>query len=405
MRALLAVVIVSILSGAANCEDAPPSIRQFDTATIEKLGREMYRLDQEAWKATDILEAAHRRDELVAQKMHGWIVVSRPDGDVVRFVHEGENGPELFYDVTFSKAGAPMLSIPADRTLGGEERAMYDARTLALETGGLGCSKSYNTVVLKDPERDGWLVWVMAATTDPNAIVIGGHVRFTISSDGKKVVQKDALSRSCLILQKGAVPAGSQESGAFVSQLVSLTPVETHVFASLAYHTNLFVGTLDGKTWKVDGDQISEVQPDSPGAEGFVARTQAAHDEICRSILSKPIDGTTKFLIGSEVKVIEGTEHSDKFAVAAPEGATVVGVSCGRLDVVPEPNDYKVLLAGYDLFLIDKGEGHPKRSGKLELKDGKVSFQITSGDPATPELQRRIDARLVQLQASIRPAH
>ena len=114
--------------------DAAPTIRQFDVATIEKLGRAMYEQDQEAWKATDMLRAKLSDDQLKSDKLDGWIVDSFADRDVVRFVHAGPNGPEAYYDVAFSKnGGAPALSAPASGALTADESAQYAARDLALK--------------------------------------------------------------------------------------------------------------------------------------------------------------------------------------------------------------------------------------------------------------------------------
>jgi hypothetical protein len=95
-------------------DDTLPPIRRFDIPTIEKLGRQMYEQDQEAWKATDILRAKHSDDELKAGNLHGWIVDPFLDRDVVRFIHDGANGPEAFYDVTFAKRRGAGLIRPAE---------------------------------------------------------------------------------------------------------------------------------------------------------------------------------------------------------------------------------------------------------------------------------------------------
>src|SRR6185436_12580370 len=96
------------------------------------------------------------------------------------------------------------------------------------------------------------LVWAMAATTDNDAVIIGGHFRFAISADGKTIRTRDALSKSCLRLSKPSPDAGKRSEGMFFSHLVSLTPVETHVFANLQYKIRFFVGTRDGRSWKID---------------------------------------------------------------------------------------------------------------------------------------------------------
>ncbi len=118
---------------------------------------------------------------LKAENVHGWIVDTRGDFAVVRFIHVGTNGPEIFCNVSFAQSLGPKCTEPQDRTLDPEELAQYNARELALKNANLSCADTYNTIVLKDPEGSGLLVWVMAATkTDADAIILGGHTRFAI---------------------------------------------------------------------------------------------------------------------------------------------------------------------------------------------------------------------------------
>jgi len=135
----LFVVLLAPLR-AALADDAPPAIRQFDVPTIEKLGREMYDQDQLAWKATDIALAHFTEEGLKAQKTHGWIVETTQAGGVVRFVHDTPDGPAFFYDVTFPGTGTPTAPIPDNTTPNTEERAQYDARTLAVANINPSCS-------------------------------------------------------------------------------------------------------------------------------------------------------------------------------------------------------------------------------------------------------------------------
>jgi hypothetical protein len=348
--------------------------------------------------------AQHSRESLQAEKQHGWIVDGYPDRDVVRFIRDGANGPEVSYDVTLLKGQDGALSEPQDRTLNADELAQYNARTLAVKNVDRPCGDNYNTVVLKDPQGDGWIVWVLAATTDPRAVVLAGHYRFMISRSGRSITEKDALSHSCLISTNSA-PAGTTTKGVSVAHFVSLTPIETQVFTSLSYKMPVYVGTMDGKMWKVDQTNITNVEDDSPGADGMVTRGFAGQGEICKPIFSKPIDGTPKFFIGGDVKVISATEHADKFAVPAPDGATVASIICGRQTIVPSPNDYKVVLAGYSLDIVDRGVGRSERRGTLEMSDGQLRFHIAKGDPLTPDLQAKVDARLSEMQAASQTAH
>jgi hypothetical protein len=234
-------------------DDAP--IRELDVPTVERLARQMYAQDQEAWKATDILRAQAPS----GQKPHGWIVVTRADGDVVRFIRDGSEGPEVWCDISFSPQPETRCVEPQDHTLVGDELAQYNARGTALANVDQPCSPTYNTIALKDPQRSGWLVWAMAATTTPGAIVYGRHYRFTISADGKSVVQRDALSHSCFTAPPPD-PTQGKVVAEFFTQLVSNTPVETTVFLSLSFNTAFVILTPDRKTWMISKGKITELE-------------------------------------------------------------------------------------------------------------------------------------------------
>ena len=270
-----------ILAPCARADDAPPPIREFDIPTIERLGREMYDQDQLAWKATDILFTKHKKEELVALKQHGWIVDSFPDHDVVRFVRETDLGPVFAYDVTFVSGEATGYSEPQNTLLSGEDLTQYNARTTALKNVNRMCAETMNTVALKDPQGDGWLVWAMAATTKPDTMIVGGHFRFTISKDGKSIVRKDALSHSCLNIAKPRPKNDETTLGAFVGHMVSLTPIETYVFDSLSYRETFNIETLDGKAWKIADGRISEIDMDMAGDDGKTAQLLAGLAEKC----------------------------------------------------------------------------------------------------------------------------
>lgn len=358
----------------------------------------MYRQDQEAWKATDILLAKHGETELRAEKSHGWIVDSLADRDIVRFVRDGANGPEISYDVAFAIHSEPVLSEPQDRTLSADELSQYRARLLALDNVTERCSDTYNTIALKDPQSDRWIVWALAATkTDPKLIVIGGHYRFTISTDGKSIVQKDALSKTCLRFTQETGPNGEPGQIFFV-HVVTLTPIETHVFASFSYDMPFRIGTLDGKAWKVDRDKIANIDMDMPGVDGAGARELAALEENCIATVTDASSPGEKEKTVAVKSVIEATENAPKYVPDVPAGKRATFVACGRDDFQLAPNDYKVLFGGIPFMIVDRGVGHLKNSGTLYMKGGRFLFEWEKDSQPTEEQKARIGARLDQFQ-------
>lgn len=380
-----------------------PAIRDFDLATIEKLGRDIYEQDQWAWKATDIVFAKRSEDERRADGMSGWIT-DRVDGKPrVRFVKQGAGGPEVLYDVVFEDGREGAYSVPADRTLKADEIAQLDARSLAIQGAARKCSPNYNTVALKDPSGDGWLVWALATTADPDLIIIGGHFRFTISADGKEVKQRDEMSKGCLRFSRKAmnVPTDGRLDSLIVNHLPSLTPVETHVFSNLTYALKLIVGTMDGRAWKVDGGHVANIDMDMPGFDGFAARVTAGLSERCK-IIASTNDEPKKYVTGGDPKIILATESPGPFKkIEIESGYMAEGVMCGRLDIVPAPNDYKVVVAGYPLYILDIGMGHPQRFGALDMSEGRFRYRITDGPALTDDLAARLGKRLDGFQNAV----
>ena len=377
----------------------PAPIRAFDIATIEALAQQMYAQDRFAATASDVLLAKVSEKMAAREGVKHWITGTRDGHHLVRFIRIGDRGPEVGYDVAFAGLADPTVSVPADRSLTPDELSQYHARMIALENLGGRCSDSYNTIALRDPDADGWLVWALAASLDPKAILIGGHYRFTITTDGKAIRSRDALSTTCLRFEKR-----SESAGDFMSHVISLTPVETHAFASLTHGKTFHVGTNDGRAWRVDAGRIVRIEQDSPGADGFAARALAAIDEKCTLITSKKDDPAKRHETTDDIKVIETTEDKEAFSVTTPPGTESGMIVCLRRDIVPSPNDYKVGVAGYPLMISDRGTGHAKRNGILGFSKGKFEFWIAAGEPLTDELTKRVNDRLEAFQRAIATA-
>ena len=236
----------------------PVPIAEWPLSKISAMGQEIYRQDVAAWVATDALFA--RFGGTPPAGLGGWIVVPDGDDQRVRFVvREGEN-VRPGWDVVVRDGRAGTVEVVTDGVLSEHELARFRARQTAAENiGRLRCGPNMNSVVADDPDSDGWLVWLLTSTTDVNIVPMGGHYRFTISADGLSVLGRDQLSNSCLPLPKPAPSAGRQPASLFITQIVSQTPVETHVFLSLQNRLPIYVGVGD-KVFEVNGAVIREVR-------------------------------------------------------------------------------------------------------------------------------------------------
>lgn len=254
---LLGLMLV-VAPPAISAETARPPIREFDPRTLEQLGATIYRQDRAAWLASDALVAKIK--DPAKERVVGWIVEAHGDADTVRFIRDLGKGPEAGFDVEVSVKGAGPVTAPVDRALSAEERAAFAARMTAARVAPKPCAGTFNSVVAKDPTGDGWLVWLLSPAQTKDAIPVGGHYRFSISADGGTVRQVDALSASCLALRAPPMPKDARPVGMVASHVVSPTPVETHVFLTLAYRQPLYIVTGD-QFWQVQQGRIGPPTP------------------------------------------------------------------------------------------------------------------------------------------------
>lgn len=260
-RFVLAASLVLGLAAPAFAADKFPPIRAFDIPTVERLGAAIYRQDRAAWLATDALRA--KFPNLADSGVRGWIVVGEGGAERVRFLRRTDGGGlEAGYDIIVDGKGAGPVVEPADRTLSDEERTAFAARQTAIAAAPPRCREGYNTAVVEDPDGDGWLVWLLAPSLSADAVPVGGHYRFTVSQDGRTLERTDALSASCLLMDRRPPEKDGATTMMFVTHIVSPEPVETHVFLSLLYRTPIAVGTRDKKVWLVEGGKITTLKMD-----------------------------------------------------------------------------------------------------------------------------------------------
>jgi len=91
---------------------------------------------------------------------------------------------------------------------------------------------------------------------------------------------------------------------------------------------------------------------------------------------------------------------------AAPAGTHIKSIFCARSDVVPGPNDYKVVAAGYPLMLFARDGAGQTRIAVLETDAGQLRLRSVGQAGFTPEMSQRIravlDASIPQFKAATR---
>ncbi len=260
MRVSFLFVVALLLATPALAQQPPPPA-QVEAWTVEKTGRigqAIWRQDMAAARATDALLA--QSDGRPPQGLIGWIVVNEGESQRVRFLSGTPDAPRAFKDVAVDaqfRAG-PVVDA-ADPELPQDQIARFAARnTAAQNIGVLRCAARYNAVVLDDPDGDGWLVWLLASTTQANIVPMGGHYRYHVSTDGKTVERREQLSGSCLDMDKRQATQGGQTVGLVTNVIVAPRPLEVHVFLSLLNRVPIYV-MADQKLWAVEGARIRQM--------------------------------------------------------------------------------------------------------------------------------------------------
>jgi len=169
------------------------------------------------------------------------------------------------FDVkTVSRLGAQLARLSDTADKGATTPARKRARDTAIAAlKGKLFDIPYNYVVLDDPDGSGFLVYALAHSK--NEIILGGHFRVTVSADGSKVEQVDALSNTLLRQPPSSKGhAGEKPLTVSMSQSVSNRPLETCVYTSLHDKVIVGVGMVhdNAKAWMFVGDNIFEMTPE-----------------------------------------------------------------------------------------------------------------------------------------------
>jgi hypothetical protein len=197
----LAIAFAALCLTAPACavaQDQPPPPAPIEIWSFEKMelmGRAIWRQDQAAIAASEVL---HRQfPDSDPAGLVGWVVVDEGETQRVRFIVDDALGPRAGWDVVVRGRRAGTLTTPADAELSPLELTQYRARQTAAANVGAPVCGRLNSVVLRDPDSDDWLVWLLATASDSELSPFGGNYRFRISADGATVLRRDQLFRSC----------------------------------------------------------------------------------------------------------------------------------------------------------------------------------------------------------------
>lgn len=203
---------------------APPAAEEL--AGITERGRLLYEYDQAAWHASDAVQMANPKNvegqRYIAKKENGkWTVVFGK-------LNEDRSGFAIKYEAE-EQATLRQFAVnqePAERQ--DEGFFLHAARAIEAAMKDFGAAnRPYNVGVLPGPAEQLY-VYVYPAQTKARVYPLGGDVRYLMSGDGTKILEKRQMHKSIIENQPGKemkkVIAG------FHTHVLSDLPEDTDVF-------------------------------------------------------------------------------------------------------------------------------------------------------------------------------
>ena len=216
MRKIAAYSAGVFLTGCATVlaqNSARPT--QEELAAITERGKMLYEYDQAAWHATDAVQMANPKtvegQRYIAKKENGkWrVVFGKLNEDRSRFgiTYEAEQqaSPREF----------AVQKEPEEREDAGF--FLYAARAIELAMKDFGrTGRPYNIAALPGP-ADQMYVYLYPAQTKARVYPLGGDVRYLVSADGMKILEKRQMHKT----------------------IIESVPARTEVKVAVGYHTHV----------------------------------------------------------------------------------------------------------------------------------------------------------------------
>jgi hypothetical protein len=211
-------------------------------------------------RAVEVATNAVSIERLKATQAIGWAVERAEAAWRVRFIRACDTGlcAQLEAVVDLSAGTAVVADYAEAEPLSPSENASWRARQTALATDFQACASRYETVAIPETDTNGmprWVVYLLPASDDPDAIHLTGYHRITVSGDGRTVLRAEPLANSCLTMDRNP-----NASAIVVTHVMQPYPIETHVYTALHYGLPVVVTTGQWQ-FLVDGKRIVVLDP------------------------------------------------------------------------------------------------------------------------------------------------
>jgi hypothetical protein len=233
--------MVLLLFSAATTQDKPPETKKTQVtppraeqlAAITARGKLLAEYDQAAWHSSDAVQKLNPAPEKVGRYIahkteNGWVVAfGRLDDKKDRFLI----GFEAMQDKKDPKRFEVKSCDPPS-----EDAGFYRSAAKAIDVvlkefveSFKGEQRPYNVAVLQAEKSELW-VYLVPAPTKPGVWPLGGDVRYRMSKDGSRIIEKRQL-HSAVIENSAPPPDVDQELAAGMhNHVLSDIPEDTDVF-------------------------------------------------------------------------------------------------------------------------------------------------------------------------------
>ena len=249
MKLYLALVFVLVFTLTTLGQRTEPGSAA-ELASITERGRNLFAYDVAAWHSTDAVIALKPTEgsfeSYIGQKVGDkWVVAY------------GKLSPKrdtylIAYEATQGKSASDFTVKKFDQ--GKEDKGFYLAAALAIDLAKTDFGKAdrqYNVAVLSAPANQ-LFVYLVPAQTVSGIFPLGGDVRYLMSADGKKIVEKRQLHKSIIEFQ---APKDTTPKMGYHTAILDDIPEDTDVFHVLARQPSI-------PEWVVSNKYVYQVKED-----------------------------------------------------------------------------------------------------------------------------------------------
>ena len=212
--------------GMASAAQQAVAPTEEELSAITERGRLLNEYDQAAWHATDVVQMANPKtvegQRYIAKKENGkWkVVFGKLNQDRSRF--------DISYEANQKEQAREFAVQKESPEREDEGFFLFAARALDVAVRDFGpASRPYNAAVLPAPAEQLY-VYLYPAQTKARVYPLGGDLRYLMSSDGLKIVEKRLLHSA--IIETAPAPPQRKVVAGMHTHVLSDSPEDTDVF-------------------------------------------------------------------------------------------------------------------------------------------------------------------------------